>query len=803
MAMKKIILSFLVLTSMHSHAYAENLVFNTLKSNRAKINIPEYSLEEKQLVLSQAKLILEQMYVHQDVKTKDFGIEADPTASLNQIQAQIEKLSTMEFQKKLSDIFYRIRDLHTLYFLPKPFACYSTLLPFILKEVKTPDGKRVIAISEVGDNPDVIKYMPKPFLVKAGDIVTKYDDENIETVIQRQMPRSLGANPDASRRYSLSQIQFKEHSLEFLPEKNNVKLELKNSEGKIYNVNVPWISRADTDCLAEEQTPELLKAPQIRIKKFVLPIIKKKHSKTIGMAKLEEGHTEEPVLYWQINRNQFGNFGYIQLSSFTPDVLTVEQVITKVKEILLQDEMKKTDGLVFEMRGNTGGQLPLAERLIQFFSPRTVHPELFYLKNSLANSYYLNTLFIDDPFTALINEAKAKDLPFTTMYPITNLEKLNDQGQFYFKPIAIFTDSNCYSSCEAFSALMQDNQLGTIFGEDSTTGGGGANTYGLNEILEDFRNGTDTGPFQKLPHGQNITFAWREAVRGGINQGKRIENEGVKSDRISFPSMSDIFNATNDQLLVLHQFLKEESPKYTSQIYLQNEDRQDLILNSKPAFKANWKNTNSVEFTIADKIIETREIPLDGQNTFFQYPSVVDTKSISQGRVEMSGLKDNKNVWRKILNYRIVPKFKLINADWSIDLKNPGDVVTYTTNTLAKDGWNISNDSLYLGNGSGYADDTNAEASLFVKLSKKNYKLSFNAIIDTEDTDILSVLAISEGVTTVLFDKLSGPSIPADKYEVSLEKFANKNVEIRFVFNSDPEYTLKGITITDLKISQQ
>ncbi len=783
-------------------AFAAPPVYRSLKETRSLIQMPEYTLEQKKLVLGQARLVLEQIYVHQRIKTNDYGENANPTPALNQIESHLETLSTMQFHQLLSDIFYRLRDLHALYYLPKPYACYESFLPFELKEVTAKDGKKVIAVAEVGDHPDVLKYMPKPFNIKIGDVITKYDGLQIEEAIANQMPRSLGANASAARRGALKDLKFLQHNLEFLPKKDSIPVEFVNNKGLKYSAEIPWITWTDWDCVAAAKTPEYLTAPVLRTKK-IKHKIKVRRSRTNGrsVAKLEPGHTDEPVLYWQINRSVYGKFGYIELASFTPDVFTIEEVIAKVKEILLQDEMKTTDGLMIELRGNTGGQLPLAERLVQFFSPRALEPEKFYLKNSPANLFYMNTVASDSPFTAAINRAVSVGTPYTAMLPITPRERLNDQGQIYFKPIAVFTSSACYSACETFSSLIQDNKLGTIFGEDATTGGGGANTYSLNEMLEDFRNGADTGPFKKLPYGQNITFAWREGVRGGINKGLHIENAGVKSDRLSSPAMSDLFNKTNDQLLVLQKFLKEESLKYTSNIYLADEDRQDFEVGSKPDFTASWNDTNTFIFKLNGKVIESRNVTLDSKDEVIAYPAIVTTDKVAQGRLEMQGLKDNSSVWRKILNYRVVPKSRALapNESWTLNLNQTGDVSTYAVNTPAKDGWHISADALYLGNGTSYGNDSIAEASIFVTLPSENYQLHFDAVIETETTDILQVIAVSEGTSTVLINNLSG-DIPLTHYKADLNQFANKAVELRFVFKSDPELTFKGITIKNLMV---
>jgi hypothetical protein len=794
---KTVLVTLAVLTSLS--AVAGPPVYSLLSNARSNIQLPHYSVDQKKVVLGQARMILEEIYVHMEVKLKDFGPDANPVPALNIIQKQIDTISDLDFHKQLSDIFFRLRDLHSLYYLPRPFSCYETFLPFDLKEVRTPDGKIVIAVSEVGDDEQMLKLLPKPFNVKVGDIITSYDGLSITDAINAKMPRSLGANPGASRRNSIKALKYLQHNLDFLPVKDSIKLEFQNSEGIKYKTELPWIALTNWSCIAEEHAPvgnNLVTNNPFSLK---LKPKTKKPSKTRG--ETPQGHTGEPSLYWQINKSVYGNFGYIQLTSFTPDVFTTGEVVTSIKN-LLRNELKNTDGLMFDLRGNPGGQLPLAERLIQLISPREIVPSTYYLKNSPANLFYMNNVDNLDPFTIALNEADRLGLPYTEQLPIDSFEHINDLGQVYFKPVTVFVDSACYSACETFASLVQDFKVGTIFGEDLSTGGGGANVYSLNEMLGGFGD-MDTGHFKQLYHGQNISFAFRESFRGGINKNVHIEDAGVKADRLSPPSMSDLFNATNDQLLVLQKFLKQESPKYTSNIFLANEERHDFLINTKAQFSASWNDTTSLDFKKDGRNLEKRSIPSIGTNLSVRLPKSVATNKVGQGRLEILGAKAGVRVWRKILNYRVIPESKIIglNQNLNINLKDERDVALYTHNTLKKNGWNISNDSLSLGDGFEYANLTHAEASIFITMPNANYELKFDASVKTEASfDTMKVIAVYNGTEVILVDKLSG-DIPMTSYKVDLSQFNGKAVEIRFVFESDEGKTDKGITIKNISVS--
>ncbi len=780
---------FLVAALTSLSAIAGPPAFNTLKNSRPYINLPEYSLEQKKLVLDQARIILSQIYINREVKIKDFGPTANPIPYLKKIESELNTISDESFHKQLSDIFFRLRDLHTLYYLPAPFACYQSFLPFGFKEVTAANGKKVIAVSTMRDDEQVLKYMPQPFNLKVGDILTSYDGMSVEKAIQLKMPRSLGANPSAARRKSIENLRFYEHDLDFLPNKDSVQLELQNSAGEKYKLEIPWVTWKDWNCISQQNNlavNSVKNAPMAKAKK----------------QRGDFDQTGETNLYWQINKTKYGNFGYIELMSFTPIDMTVNQLVTKIKS-LLQNELKDTDGLMIDLRGNTGGQLPLAERMIQLFTPREIEPHTFMLRNSEANATYM-ALTPLDRFTKELDEAIRTGSPFTKRLSIDSKEEVNDIGQVYFKPVAVYVDSNCYSACDTFSAQVQDHKSATVFGEDKTTGGGGANVFSLNEMLEDFEQyGVDSAPFKKLPNGQNIIFAFRQAFRSGVNEGKLIENAGVTVDRISAPNMTDLFNSNNDQIMVLQKFLGQETSKYTSKISLKNEERQDFLINQKAKLIASWKDTSGMEFKIDGRVREARATRKDAEKSVIALPALIETNKVGEGRFEILGTNKDKRAWRKVINYRIIPEGKVIglNQSLKVNLKDNQSLALYTHNTLKQDGWNISGNSLYLGDGSSYTDMVHAEASLFVTLPKANYELKFAAEVKIEkDLDKMKVIAVSNGVEVVLIDKLSG-DLPMQNYKVDLSQFNGQSVEIRFVFESDPETTDKGILIKNIVLS--
>ena len=746
--------------------------YSKLADARSRISFPPYTVEQKKLVLGQAKLILNEMYVHRDLKIQAYGESVNPTPALLEIEKIIPTITASTFHKKLSETFLKQRDLHTLYYLPRPYACYESFLPFSFKRVLAGQGRSVFAVSNVATDTDILALLPKPLTVKIGDKLVSYNGLTAAQAVERAATRSVGANPDAANRRALDDLRFREHDLDFVPEENSVKLVFQNAQGQNFTEEIPWIVFANEKCL-KDINPRIPKSPS---------------------SASAAGHGQEPTLYWQINDTVHGQFGFIQLTSFTPTELSVEEVVTTIRKLLL-NELKDTDGLIFDTRSNPGGQLPLAERLIQLFTPSKVTPSQFIMKNTEANYYYMRSSDALNPFTQALVLARELGTAYTEGRGLDSFDALNDLGQVYFKPVAIFVNSKCYSACDIFAAQAQDHGSATIFGEESATGGGGANTYSLNQIMEELPE-SNTNPFKNLPYHQNIQFAFRQAVRVGLNSGKLIENVGVQVDRMARAQMSDLFNATNDQLMTIQAFLGSETTKYNSTMFFENEERHDFKLNQVPSFQASWENTPTFNFRENGKLLETRQVTMS-DSAVLNLPGGIETSKIRDGRMEILGSQDDKTVWRKILNYRFVP-------DWTPLMAGRTNMIDkfalYSTNTAPGEGWNLSQSSLILGNGMAYKNDVHAEASIFVSLPAEVASLEFDALTNTEkDLDYFKIIAVSDGKEVLLLEKQSG-NLPLKKHRLDLSQFRGKQVEIRFIFKSDPGQTDAGVALKNIWI---
>lgn len=219
----------------------------------------------------------------------------------------------------------------------------------------------------------------------------------------------------------------------------------------------------------------------------------------------------------------FGEIGYLRIWSF--DVDDDNAFLEEVMRLLgrLPD-----CGLIIDIRGNPGGLIWAAERMLQLFTPRAVDPVRFSLvatplTRAMAQSPF-NRLELD-PWSASLEQALMTGDVYAQALPLTDPMWCNDIGQRYGAPVVCVADANTYSSGDLFAAGFVDNEIGPLICVGEATGAGGANvwsSYDFREALAD-----TPYPIQSGPEGVTFTMAIRRAVRSASAAGIPIEDVGV------------------------------------------------------------------------------------------------------------------------------------------------------------------------------------------------------------------------------------------------------------------------------------
>jgi hypothetical protein len=210
------------------------------------------------------------------------------------------------------------------------------------------------------------------------------------------------------------------------------------------------------------------------------------------------------------------------------------------------------DGLVIDLRNNPGGDVEAAEQMLQMLVAKQVEPARFHLANTPAMVDVLRNLKAaqgDQTLSAADRQKLANAIaelrdwlpdadqqplpdgpPLTSGKPLTNTGDANKIGQIYHgRGVAVLINSLTYSAADVFTAGFQDHGGGILLGPSLVTGGGGANVWTHDDLLQKI------GPHpalavEQLPGDASLSFAVRRCSRVGPFEGQPVEDQGVKVD---------------------------------------------------------------------------------------------------------------------------------------------------------------------------------------------------------------------------------------------------------------------------------
>ena len=622
----------------------------TLAARRAQITFPAYTPDQRQLVAEQAQILLRDLYVHRYEKIAYYGDDVDPVPRVAEVVANARTMNDADFHLTLQNIFSSTRDLHTNYYFPNPYACNESFLPFDFAELRSHEGPKLVVAQTY---PRLASLEPALASLQIGDRLVSYNGQSAEDALDALVVEGSGANVDGGRRRAMQAMTYLYHLLQPIPAEDSVHLVLRHTDGTEYAVDMPWLSYSwcapsQTASAAVASRPVAGDAVDVYQQAF-----QKRAdlaARTIGALALKPSN--EPILSYGTVSQDGKDYGYLYLTSFEPQVLSVSGTVDEIAR-LLKGELAGTAGLIIDVRDNGGGYINLADEMLQLFSPRHVDTIQFRLKNSALNAFMFDT-WADptDPFTALIDSARKTNRRYTGTAPITDDQSANHLSQAYFAPVAVLTNSACYSSCDMFTAGMQDNGLATIWGEDHRTGAGGANVVALSEFTQSFAPGV--GPFRALPGAQDMRVAWRDAIRAGKNEGRVLEDYGVSADRSAARTLDDVLHAGATQIHRIASDLSRKAGEHTSRVSFSDGGAYLVIATGQPiALAANLVATTEVEFLLDGVSIGKQSIDADGSVTLS--PVGYAAKGVGVHRLEIRGTNGCDAAWRAFRIVSITP----------------------------------------------------------------------------------------------------------------------------------------------------
>jgi hypothetical protein len=429
------------------------------------------------------------------------------------VAAKAANMTERDLHYEIVDIFKSVRDFHTTYYIPGPIACFAAFQPIYLDVVDEdsvefggPEGK--IVAGQFATSKDILELAPEVQKITLGDELLEYNGIPVKEYIKSKKYVTGGANEYGSLKATLFSMGVIGGGFSQFPKENAAIYKFRSQDSlQEYSVSLPWVMRRKDDCYkdanavyesvlngtytepADEDDANTLVGdhmseptgsriahaskngkrynPREIMINYQFQFVKENLVTGADTSGIEFTNTNISTLKWTIFDKDGDNMGIISLADFMPELGQMDSLIQIFRNLLVE-ELKDTNSILIDIRANPGGYIFIADMIPQFFGTDVESPNNRALNNDI-NKIIFGNIPGEDAWVEAINKS-SPDSVYTNYVKFNDDSKMNMMGMAYGKPIGIFTDANCYSSCDAFSAHLKDNFRVTVYGEDGTTG---------------------------------------------------------------------------------------------------------------------------------------------------------------------------------------------------------------------------------------------------------------------------------------------------------------------------------------------
>ena len=523
------------------------------------------SREHRLRIVEQALLLLDMNYVHLPLKQAMHAI--NPIQRLKLLKYRLDTKGSelepvMQFHNRILEIFASLRDVHTAYFLPTPFADQIAFLPFLVEQYFEPDGKggrrEKFLISRVLDQ--MLERNPvagsSAVFFEPGVEALYWNGVPIHRAIELNGEQQAGSNPEARLARGLDNLTVRPLDTSLPPDEKWVDLTYRTKAGEVFSM------RFDSNADAVAVKPSEEKRAAVDVKKTKINQFKKTffaHPHPVKVQAFKEN------LYPETRTVAGRDYGYIRLFSFEVKDRreVIDQFVNEVRRIITAPNFPQ-EGLIIDVRGNPGGTIRAGERLLQLFTPRRIKPEPFEFINTPLNLEICQRAPKGKDlyrWADSIAESVKTGATYSMGFPLQPEAWCNEIGQVYYGPVILITDALSYSTTDIFSAGFQDHKIGEILGTSGNTGAGGANLWYYYQLVDALGKNAAT-KFKPLPRDTSFQLAMRRSVRVGDHEGRPLEELGITPDHRHYMTKLDLMGHNTD-LVRKAARLMESKPTYS------------------------------------------------------------------------------------------------------------------------------------------------------------------------------------------------------------------------------------------------
>lgn len=471
-------------------------------------------------------------YAHLPAKRAAYAV--DPVQALTQLRRRATDLTDVDFHLALTGLVTGLRDGHTRYRGPKAARGEVAALPFLVEQYGPYHDPSFLVSKTAPALVDDPEFVP-------GVRLKRFNAVPFARAVDVYADRETGGRPDARRARALESFTFRALDYGPPPDEQEVVIDYQPRRGKERQVRMPWraIAPGRAQTAAQPGTRAYLKlavnpaGESVRRGKKLLFSLDawaaEVRATPSAPSTTAKGASDWLPTCFQDNlaarAMKVGRktVGYLRVWSF--DLADHGEFVDEVARLL--HELPQ-DGVVVDLRGNPGGLVWAAERMLQLFTNMPISPARFSLVASP-----LTRAMAQNPFNRLELEAWATSLDdavstgelWSRPLPLTDPNWCNDEKRAYPGKAVCVVDANTYSSGDLFAAGWVDHDIGPLVTVGVATGGGGANVW-TDAQLRDALGGTEHA-FDPMPAGGGFTLSIRRAIRSGVSDGIPIEDLGI------------------------------------------------------------------------------------------------------------------------------------------------------------------------------------------------------------------------------------------------------------------------------------
>ncbi|SDN39040.1 S41 family peptidase [Ensifer sp. YR511] len=441
---------------------------------------PIYAFADRQRLVDQLTIALDSFYVNLNRKKAIYGF--DPVRALGLLRLQLDAMTDAEFHENLVEILARVRDRHVMFYGRAPYGT-AAVLPFMI-ETCWDGGAEIYVVTKVDVD---VKFK----VLQPGARVTHWNGIPIDRYVRLTANLFDGGNEAASLARSLAFLTHRPLKQFGPPLEEWVDLRFSLS-GSISEERFTWTGfdaaaaptypalgrnltgfGGDLLLMDLQNARRVLTAPQT----FDAAPPAKPVPAELGVPDIQ-GSTAQGVIDYGTIATNAGTFAYLRFWSFRAN--EVDDLVTALVPIL---PTLPQNGLIFDIRGNTGGYIAAGERVLQLFSPQPIVPARFQFRVTDLTRAMAEASDAFVKWRPSFAEAFKTGEAYTRGIPIEGDDAdYNKVGRKYSGPVVLISDALAFSTADMFAAGFIDNEIGKVICTDSNMAAAGGNNWGWDVV---------------------------------------------------------------------------------------------------------------------------------------------------------------------------------------------------------------------------------------------------------------------------------------------------------------------------------